>query len=84
MILNNCLIHKEMALKNRREMAVFGSSGGSISSQLHIVDTYDSSYQRRTLELSYEDCYTEIIKITATALLHIHFSHGRSPGILPK
>ena len=46
MILNNCLIHKEMALKNRREMAVFGSSGGSISSQLHIVHTYDSHHTK--------------------------------------
>ena len=47
-----CLI-KGKILENRWKMAVLGDSGVSaaVSFQLDIVQTYDFSYQMRTLEL---------------------------------
>ncbi len=44
-----CLIKGKM-LENRWKMAVLGSSA-AFSSQFDIVQTYDFSYQMRTLEL---------------------------------
>jgi len=50
----------------RREMAVSGCFA-AVSSQFHIVYTYNSSYQRRTLELSNEGCYTKVLNMTISA-----------------
>ncbi len=47
----NCPIHQEMAKKNQCETAVFDGNGGPtvVSSEFHIVHTYDSHHIKGTL-----------------------------------
>ncbi len=54
--------------KFRREMAVFGGNGSFTAVSYSSIFTclWRTSYQRRTLKLSNEDCYTKVLKTTAS------------------